>query len=281
MRRQAAATLLWLLTYLADASAAAMLDLPRAESVPGGIVILNLHREEKPLYAVWRKRRVMLVQRRGRWFAVLGIPLSLPPGRYELIVRYGNRSMRPVPFIIRAKHYRTQHISIANQRMVTPNKRDLQRIYRERNLIITALSRWSDPPEISFDFRLPVKGRYRNSFGFRRIFNGRPRRPHRGMDISAPRGTPVRAPADGLVVMTGDFFFTGKTVFIDHGRGMVSMYAHLDRIMVRARQPVNQGEQIGTVGMTGRATGPHLHWAVSLNRTMVNPALLLRNKGRR
>ncbi len=119
MRRQAAATLLWLLTYLADASAAAMLDLPRAESVPGGIVILNLHREEKPLYAVWRKRRVMLVQRRGRWFAVLGIPLSLPPGRYELIVRYGNRSMRPVPFIIRAKHYRTQHISIANQRMVT------------------------------------------------------------------------------------------------------------------------------------------------------------------
>lgn len=268
--------LLLFLAPIQNFAATGALDLPRAQSVPGGIVVMNLNDNEQPLYAVWKKRRVMLVRRRDRWYAIVGIPLSTRPGRYELVVRYGNHSMMPYPFIIYRKQYRTQRISIRNRRMVNPTREDLRRIYRDKNIIINALSRWSDPPEISFMFKLPVKGRYSNSFGFRRIFNGQARRPHSGMDISAPKGTPVRAPADGFVTATGNFFFTGNTVFIDHGRGLITMYAHLDKIMTRAGQPVRQGEQIGTVGMTGRATGPHLHWAVSLNRTMVNPVLLLK-----
>jgi murein DD-endopeptidase MepM/ murein hydrolase activator NlpD len=276
MRYILSLAVLLLLTPIAEIAEAGVLDLPRAQSVPGGIVVMTLNDNGTPLYAVWKKRRVMLVRRRERWYAVIGIPLSTRPGRYELMVRYGNHSMMPYPFIVYHKKYRTQRISIRNRRMVNPNRNDLKRIYRDKNIIINALSRWSDPPEVSFIFKKPVKGRYSNSFGFRRIFNGQPRRPHSGMDISAPKGTPVRAPADGFVATTGNFFFTGNTVFIDHGRGLITMYAHLDKIMTRAGQPVRQGEQIGTVGMTGRATGPHLHWAVSLNRTMVNPALLIK-----
>lgn len=121
----------------------------------------------------------------------------------------------------------------------------------------------------------PVRGRESSAFGLRRFFNGEERNPHSGLDVAMPTGTPVVAPAPGKVVLTGDFFFNGNSVFIDHGQGLITMVCHLHNIGVTEGTEVQAGDQIGTIGATGRATGPHLHWTVSLNNARIDPRLLL------
>ncbi len=133
-------------------------------------------------------------------------------------------------FHVRDKTYEEQRITITDKRKVTPEKRDMVRINREKKEITAALRHWSDNDNVVIDFNKPVAGPTSSPFGLRRFFNEQPRNPHSGLDIAAPEGTPIQAPAPGTVIATGDFFFNGNTVFVDHGQGLVTMYCHMSRI---------------------------------------------------
>ncbi len=262
--------LLLLLTNQVTASV-----LPRAEPVPGGVALVALdgHSRKAPRVE-YEGRRIMVLRDRERWVAVVGIGLGAKPGEHHInLLHEGGNST--YPFTVRDKAYETQHITISDKRKVNPNKLDLERIGRERKLIRAALDTWEQTPSVPLPLSLPVDGRLSSPYGLRRFFNEQPRKPHSGLDIAAPKGTPVRSAQSGQVVATGDYFFNGKTVFVNHGQGLVTMYCHLDSIAVEPGSRVERGEPIGTVGMTGRVTGPHLHWGVSLNRNMVDPSLLL------
>ena len=249
--------------------------LPALAPVPGGVAAVPVGDGPAAPEVRYRNRKVMVIRTQDGWLALVGIPLGTDPGRQRLEVVAADGSRQTRLFSVHDKQYRTQHLTIKNKRMVNPNSRDLERISAERKAINAALSQWSEPQSVPLRFDPPVPGPRSSSFGLRRFFNGQPRRPHSGMDIAAPEGTPIRAPAAGTVVERGDYFFTGNTVFVDHGKGLITMYAHLNTIDVNTGQRVERGDVIGTVGMTGRVTGPHLHWAVSLNHTMVDPALFL------
>jgi murein DD-endopeptidase MepM/ murein hydrolase activator NlpD len=213
----------------------------------------------------------MVVKKDGQWLAVVGISLSAKIGEQLLSVSIDGKKSK-ARFAIKDKAYPTQHIEIKNKRKVNPNKLDMTRINSESAKISSALEHWSDG-QVNSNFIWPIEGRVSGLFGRRRVFNGQPRRPHSGMDIAAPTGTNIIAPEAGVVRNPGDYFFNGNTVFIDHGQGLVTMFCHMDRVDVKNGQVVQQGDVIGTVGMTGRVTGPHLHLGVSLNDERVEPRL--------
>ncbi len=251
-------------------------ELPREEVVPGGIAIIQLAQSagERPR-AYYRGKQVMVVESQGRWHAVVGLSLSAKPGRHTLRVHQPSGNNAERVFEVRDKKYLEQHITLKNKRMVNPYKNDLKRIRGEQKRSREAFATWREQAGIDARFLLPVSGRMSGPFGKKRFFNGQPRKPHSGLDIAAPKGTPVRAPAAGTVVETGNYFFNGNTVFIDHGQGLVTMYCHLDSIDVKIGDTVSKGQTIARVGATGRVTGPHLHWSVSLNNSRVDPVLFL------
>jgi murein DD-endopeptidase MepM/ murein hydrolase activator NlpD len=245
--------------------------LPQAEPVPGGVAIVPLgpDRGQAPR-ATFNGERVMVLKDERRWLAVVGIPLDAKPGAYAL--RVGGRSL---DFSVRDKQYAVQRVTIENKRKVDPTPLDLERIRRESKIIKAALAAWHAKASVPLRFDLPVLGPVSSPFGLRRVFNGEPRAPHSGIDIAVPAGTPIRAPAPGRVAAIGNFFFDGNMVMLDHGQGLVTMYGHMEKILVKKGQRIARGETIGLVGRTGRATGPHLHWGVSLNNARVDPELFL------
>ena len=254
--------------------------LPKSEPVPGGIAVIPLGIESVSAPVVtFNDKRVMVAphpEQQNHWLAITGIPLSAEKGKHQLMVET-NPKQQVVSFQVKDKKYKTQHITIKNKRKVNPNEEDLKRIAEEKQEIVASLAKWSDSESINTSFVIPVKGRLSSPFGLRRYFNKQPRKPHSGIDIAAPEGTPIVSPADGIIITTGEYFFNGNTVFIDHGQGLVTMYCHMSKITVNPGDKVKQGQQIGAIGKTGRVTGPHLHWAVSMNDVRVDPGLFFDN----
>jgi murein DD-endopeptidase MepM/ murein hydrolase activator NlpD len=249
--------------------------LPVSTPVPGGVVVLTLPETDQQPSVTYHGKRVAVIRNSGQWFAVVGIPLAAPPGDHQIEILQGKQNKHVQHFTVLAKEYEKQYITIKDKRKVEPNTDDLKRISLEKKIITEAFAHWSDNPGMDLDLQVPVEGRLSSPFGLKRFFNQQPRNPHSGLDIAADKGTPIRAPANAVVLNTGNYFFNGNTVFLDHGQGFITMYCHMDVISVKPGERLQRGNTIGTIGMTGRVTGPHLHWSVSLNNTRVDPALFL------
>jgi murein DD-endopeptidase MepM/ murein hydrolase activator NlpD len=250
---------------------------PRAAQVPGGIARLSLG--PAPTRPVAQVRNgtdevpLLVLGDASGWTALVGIALASAPGEARITVQT-DTGPREVPYTIAPKRYVEQRLTVA------PGTVDLSpeneaRFERERAHLATVMATFTEPLPQSLHMRVPVPGRRSSSFGLRRVFNGQARNPHSGMDIAAPTGTPVRAPLPGRVIDTGDYFFNGNTVWLDHGGGLLSMACHLSAIDVQPGDVLKTGDRLGAVGATGRVTGPHLHWSVMLNRVMVDPALFV------
>lgn len=249
--------------------------LPDQLSVPGGIVKIPVAEISQPAPKVFfYDKRVLVTSNDKHWIAVVGIPLSAKAGEHKISIKTAKNNQQQ-SFSIVDKDYPAQHLTIKKKRMVTGfTDEDLKKINADKKAMTKAKAIWTEQ-KIDADFTAPVDGRLSSLFGLKRFFNDIPKRPHNGLDIAAPTGTPILAPASAKVIDTGSYYFNGNTVFLDHGQGLLSAYLHMNEISVKPGQLVKQGDALGTVGATGRVTGPHLHWIVYLNKVPVDPALFI------
>lgn len=289
----------------AGTSPSAHPGLPQPRPTPGGVALVGLGPAAERPAVHFGALPVMVLGAPAGWTAVLGLPLAQPVGPLRLSVLAHAPAGRPasapmadaagsadsagsagsagsavgpapreIVLDVQPHRYAEQRLTVA-PRHVTLSPEDLARHERERVHQATVIATFSPPPEGSLRMAAPVPGPRSGSFGLRRVFNGQPRAPHSGMDTAAPTGTPVRAPLAGRVIDTGDYFFNGRTVWLDHGGGLLGMFCHLSAVDVAPGDRLAAGDRLGAVGATGRVTGPHLHWSVALNRAMVDPALFL------
>jgi murein DD-endopeptidase MepM/ murein hydrolase activator NlpD len=249
--------------------------LPEAAAVPGGVAIVELGAAGARPGATFGGRPVMVLARGDAWVAVVGIALAADPKqRQALAVRGADGRTREVAFALDHKAYAEQRLNVAPKH-VELSAEDVARYERERVHLGEVLRTFSRREPATLRLQLPTAGPRSSSFGLRRVFNGQARNPHSGMDIAASTGTPVASAAAGEVLDTGDYFFNGQTVIVDHGLGLLTLYCHLSAIEVARGAVVEAGAPLGKVGASGRVTGPHLHFSVYLNATPVDPALFL------
>lgn len=263
-----------LLTTLSFSFSSLSRAMPTSSSVPGGIVLIPVDNNQIAESARFEKKKLAVLNIDNKKHLLLGIPLSMTPGQHTLDINNQQGKVEKISFKVEPKTYLSQHITIKNKRKVNPYKDDMPRILSEKKRKNTARKHWEDA-EVRADFIVPVDGRISGIFGLRRFFNNQPRRPHSGLDIAAPEGTPIKAVESGKVIEAGDFFFSGNVVYIDHGQGLITLYAHMHSINVKVGDMIQRGQVIGTVGETGRVTGPHLHLSVIANQTLVDPLLFL------
>jgi len=265
--------LLWVLP-----AGAVEIDIP-GEIGRGEPFWVEMVSDRKPvdIKVSWLDRTFALpVDLPGRQRILLGAGLERR-GIYSLeLVFYWDDHREKKEFLINVKdkEYPEQHLSLPRE-MVTPPDEVLERIFRERTRIRSALDTLTPDRLWDGDFAYPVPGEVSSPFGVQRFLNNQPRSAHQGVDFRGAEGTPVAAVADGRVVLTGEFYFGGQTVIVDHGLGVHSLYMHLSEITVDEGDPVNKNQTVGLVGMTGRATGPHLHLGVYVLGDAVDPLYLL------
>jgi murein DD-endopeptidase MepM/ murein hydrolase activator NlpD len=262
---------LWLAPATAQASVIS--GLPADSRVPGGVALLALGASPQRPRVRFNGRAVLVTGASDGWTAIVGIALAAQPGAATVEVSTGAQT-RSIAFTVAGKAYAEQRLTVPPGK-VDLSPEDLARHERERKHLGQVAATHSDERPATLALRQPVPGVRSSSFGLRRVFNNQPRNPHNGMDIAAPVGTPIVSPAAGRVIDTGDYFFNGQTVWIDHGSGFMSMMCHLSRIAVSVGDLLGAGDPVGAVGATGRVTGPHLHWSVALNGAWVDPALFL------
>ncbi len=266
-------------------TAGATLRLSAPEASQGSLLLIEI-KSTKPLAEVqgdWDRRSVPIwqeatseKQRRG----LLAVDLEKAPGEYELKVTGqtadGEKMSCSAMVTVKKGLFATEKLQVEKQ-FVEPSPEQIKRANEERQKLRDIFDRVT--PERLWDgnFRIPLDGVTTGSnFGKRRILNGNPGSPHTGMDFPAATGTPVRATQRGRVALAEELFFAGNTVVLDHGLGIYSFYGHLSEIGVKAGDTLETGAVLGKVGATGRVTGPHLHWGLTVERARVNPLLLIK-----
>jgi len=245
----------------------ALLRLQRSQ----GIVSAEYFQDNRPVFFYYDNATLT-------YCAFLGIDLEEKPGPNSVPVKItaqnGIVSRTTVEFIIRKKDFPAEHLTVPESQ-VTLNRLDNARYEREKMMVAAILQKPSDLKLRNSDFLKPLQADVDTPFGVRRFFNNKPKNPHSGVDFKAPEGTPVVASNHGRVVLTGNHFFSGNSVFIDHGSGIITMYFHLASFAVAHGETIEKGQVVGHVGSTGRATGPHLHWGMRINNQRVDPMALL------
>ena len=243
--------------------------------VPGGVAVVDLGNASQAPTATYQGKPVLVVKEQdASWLAIVGVPLTVKPGSQQIVAKDA-KGTRNLDFVVGSKKYPEQRITLKNQRQVNPDPADLKRIEGELAVQLKAYRSFTPGTPSNLLLDKPVAGPLSSKFGVRRFFNGEERNPHSGLDFAVPAGTPIKAPAAGKVILTGNYFFNGNTVFVDHGQGFISMFCHMSKIDVKVGDVVPRGGVVGKVGSTGRATGPHMHWNVSLNDARVDPAIFI------
>ncbi|MEM7101402.1 MAG: peptidoglycan DD-metalloendopeptidase family protein [Pseudomonadota bacterium] len=238
-------------------------------NVPGGIYVMQL---EPGISNITFESRVAMTVGNS---ALIAIPINTKPGTHQVSFKR-NGQLESASFEVVDKTYTEQHITLENQAMVDPPEETLKRIRSELTRQRSLYRQIRDPMDLSAGFHKPLEGITTSLYGHRRFFNGKPRSPHSGLDIAAPEGTPIKAAAAGTVTLADDLYYNGKTIFLDHGQGLITMYCHMSELSVKEGDVVLPEQTIGLVGTTGRSTGPHLHWSVSLAGYRVDPELFMR-----
>jgi murein DD-endopeptidase MepM/ murein hydrolase activator NlpD len=244
--------------------------------IPGGIAVIDFETNHSNPKAFYNNIPLYVQHVKDRhWQILVGIPLMEKLGKKTIKVQ--GASTRSFDFEVMEHTFTEQHITLKGKKKkyVNPNLAHIDRIKSERPVLSSARKIFSNDILSDGLFIRPVNGVTTSPFGLKRFYNSEARRPHTGLDYAGDIGSPIRAPADGKVILAGEFFFNGNAIFLDHGRGMISVYIHMNERLAKQGQQIKQGEVIGTIGQTGRATGPHLHWGVYLNQTVINPNLLL------
>jgi murein DD-endopeptidase MepM/ murein hydrolase activator NlpD len=226
----------------------------------------------------WQSQEIQMAPAAAGWFALLGVDLDVAPGPYEVeaVFQYaGNRQeRRTLALEVTPKVYPTTRLEV-EPKYVELSPENKERAAQDRKRINAAYATTATEPYWSDDFIVPIPGvSGGRNFGNRRVFNNQPRAPHSGADLTAATGTEILATNRGRVLLTGDFFYNGQAVFVDHGMGVLSMYLHLSDILVEEGQLVERGELLGLAGATGRVTGAHLHWGFKVTGARVDPFTL-------
>jgi murein DD-endopeptidase MepM/ murein hydrolase activator NlpD len=249
-------------------SQAVALEL-QGKPVQGGLMF----GQAKPGSEVWLDDQPVMLSADGRFVIGFGRDEA---GTRQLRISEPAQNDAIIPLDVEARDYAIERVDGVPQRTVTPDPEAAERIRLEARMVGSARARRDPQTDYSAGFDWPAEGRISGVYGSQRVLNGTPSRPHFGLDIAAPTGTPVLAPADGLVTLTHpDMYYSGGTIVLDHGQGLSSTFLHLSEIVVESGTRVRRGDLIGRIGMTGRASGPHLDWRMNWLDRRVDPQRLL------
>ncbi len=262
--------LVFILIFLGTSSSLLAFTYQPQKPFPGSPLLFEVSEEVEKIRFLGREFYPFSFK--GKIYILAAIPLEVKPGRYRAFLLGKQESFLEIQVF--SKKYPTEHLTVPS-RMIHYPPEVLARIKKEVHLIRETVSGFSPQSYLDGPFVWPATGRISSPFGFRRVYNGVPKSPHSGLDIALPESTPIKAANRGRVVLVGDFYLNGKTVILDHGLGIYTVYCHLKEILVHEGEVIVKGETIALSGKSGRVTGPHLHFGVYIRGVKVDPKVVL------